>query len=103
MKPQGSPRGQVAVFFVTGSVIVTSDAWSAPPCALVIWGPAGFTRPPLPTRAALSGTTQPRSLIVAMSPAGAGAGAKVIVPAVSFRKARRGMSMAFLPRVDEDA
>src|SRR2546425_2413307 len=70
MKPQGSPPGYVVLFFVAGSVTVTSDECSARTCVIVIWGLAGFTRPPLPKRTGLSGTTQPRWIIVAMSPAG---------------------------------
>jgi len=58
------------VGFVAGSVTVTSEECSARTCVIVMPGPSGFTRPPLPNRTALSPGTQPRSTSVAMRPAG---------------------------------
>jgi hypothetical protein len=77
MKPHGSPPGYVVLFLVAGSVTVTSDECSARTCVMAICGPRGFTCPPLPKRTPFSGVTQPRSIIVAMSPAGPSTGALV--------------------------
>ena len=49
---------------------MTSEECSARTWVMVICGPSGFTLPPLPNRTAFSGGTQPRSMMVAMRPAG---------------------------------
>src|SRR2546430_16505047 len=70
MKPAGSPAGYVCVFFVVGSVSVTSDECSARTCVILTSGPSGVTVPLLPKRMPCSALTQPRSIIVWVRPAG---------------------------------